>query len=31
MEVFGDVKAGEILVKKASEEIRDGQTIQRKK
>ncbi len=29
VEVFGDVKAGDVLVKKASEEVRDGQTIQK--
>lgn len=29
IEVFGEVKAGDVLVKKASEEIRDGQTLQK--
>ncbi|OZI05994.1 efflux transporter periplasmic adaptor subunit [Siphonobacter sp. BAB-5385] len=27
VEVFGNVKAGDVLVRKASEEIRDGQTV----
>ncbi|MFT4031651.1 MAG: efflux RND transporter periplasmic adaptor subunit [Siphonobacter sp.] len=31
VEVFGEVHPGELLVKKASEEIRDGQTIHPKK